>query len=65
MLSESVNMAVWDGWTAKYVIRLFVVWYWLGDIKDHGFDCPIPLNLKCRSFQVKCTGSVIQERLIF
>jgi hypothetical protein len=65
MLSETASMAVGDGWTAKYVIRLFVVWYWLGDFKDHDFDCPISLNHKCRPFQVKCTGYVIQERLIF
>jgi hypothetical protein len=53
MLSLTANKAVGDGWTAKYVIRLFVVWYWLGDFKDHGFDCPISLNRKCRLFQVK------------
>jgi len=46
MLGEKTNMAVADGWTAIYVIRQFVVWYWLGDFEDHGFDCPIYLNRK-------------------
>jgi hypothetical protein len=65
MLSETANMAVGDGWTAKYVIRLFVVCYWLDYFKNHDFDCPISLNRKCRLFQVKCTGYAIQEPLIF
>ena len=47
MLNEKANMAIWDGWRAKYVIRQFVVWYWLGDYEDHGFDFPISQNRKC------------------
>jgi len=47
MLSEEANMDVWDGWRAKHVIRHFVVWYWLGDYEDDGFDFPISLNRKC------------------
>jgi hypothetical protein len=57
MLSETANTAVGDGWAAKYVIRRFVVWYWLGGFKDHGFDWSISLNLNVNT--LKCNVHVL------